>query len=125
MNSSFNKLRGRGLRDWLGALALLGLLARALIPVGFMPMQLQGKVQMVLCAPQGQGATHQHHAPRGSSDSTPCPFAASAAALAPQPFLVAPAASWLRVASLCTLYCSLTKAAPLRHAAARGPPTDA
>lgn len=121
---SFDKLRRRGWRDWLGALALLGVLARALVPVGFMPMQLQGKMQMVLCAPQGRDAIHQHNAPRGSSEGAPCLFAASAAALAPQPFYTPPAAGWLCVASVCSSYCSPTRAAPLRHAAARGPPAN-
>lgn len=124
MDSSFNKLRRRGWRDWLGALALLGLLARALVPVGFMPIQLAGKLQVVLCAPQGQDARQRHHVPRGGSLSTPCLFAASGAALAPQPCHSAPAASWLCVASIRSLCCSLARAAPLRHAAARGPPAD-
>lgn len=123
MNGSFNLLRRRGYRDWLGALALLGLLARALIPVGFMPQQVQGQIQLVLCSSQGADSIHTQHAPR-SSASVPCLFAAGGAALAPAPCQGAPSASWLPVTNDGQHYCAPANAAPLRHAAARGPPAN-
>ena len=123
MNLTFNVLRRRRWREALGALALLGVLARALIPVGFMPMQIQGQVQLVLCSPQSVDLTHQHQAPRGTA-TQPCLFAASVAALAPHSCNEAVTATLLTLRGASTRDLSPPRAAPWRHAAARGPPIE-
>jgi hypothetical protein len=123
-SSSFDRLRRRGWRDGLGALALLGLLLRALLPAGFMPTSAHGEVRLVLCSVPGAALAHSGHLPSGSSDNTPCPFAASASAPAPQLCKSARAPILLRVARVSPLYRSPSDTAPLRHTAARGPPLE-
>ena len=125
MSGTFRAMRRRSWRDWLGALALLGLLTRALLPVGFMPVSLHGQMQLVLCTPQNAEIAHPHQAPRGGSASVPCLFAAGGSALAPQPCLGPPAAILLTLTNVPSPHCSVPAAPPLRHAAARGPPINA
>jgi hypothetical protein len=122
MNSSFNTLRQRGWRDWLGALALLGLVMRALVPAGFMPAPVHGEVRLVLCSVPSAGAARTDQLPRSGSDNAACPFAASGTAMAPQPRNGACAPILLSLVRLDPLYRAPPDAAPLRHAAARGPP---
>jgi hypothetical protein len=123
MNLTFTVLRRRRWREALGALALLGVLVRALIPVGFMPMQFQGQVQLVLCSPQSVDLTHQHQAPRGTVRH-PCLFAASVAAPAPHSCNEALTVTLLTSRGACARDDSPPRAVPWRHAAARGPPLE-
>jgi hypothetical protein len=122
--SSFEKLRRRGWRDWLAALALLGLLLRALVPAGFMPASAHGEFQLVFCSVPGDGLVHSGHLPRGATDNTPCPFAASATAASPPLSKVARTPMLLSVVGISPLYRAPPDSAPLRYAAARGPPLE-
>jgi hypothetical protein len=124
-NSCFNVLRRGGWRDWLGALALLGLLVRALVPAGFMPAQLHGEVQLVLCSGDGGGPFGAHPVPGNGTDKLPCPFAASGATMAAPAHSAAPTFTFLAQAEVAARYHAPADAPPLRHAAARGPPLTA
>jgi hypothetical protein len=122
---SFNNLRRNGTRDWLGALALLGLLLRALVPAGFMPSPVHGEMRLVLCAVPGTDIARHEHLPRTGSDNLPCPFATGGAGAIPsaEPADLRPVVLSLLCAT--TLYRAPPGAAPLRHAAPRGPPVPA
>jgi hypothetical protein len=122
MYGAFNSLRYGSRHDWLCALALIGLLLRALVPVGFMPAPVHGEVRLVLCSAAGINASHQVPEPHGVSDHLPCLFAASCAAAAPAPAQLTVKLLFLGSSSPESSYRSPPSAAPARHTAARGPP---
>jgi hypothetical protein len=121
MYGVFHRLRYGAWREWLGALAVLALLLRALMPTGFMPSPVHGGMQLVLCSLSGTDVSPHERAPHGS-DKLPCPFAASGACAAPPAAPAPRLAVTLRLASATVSYRSPALAVPLRHAAARGPP---
>jgi hypothetical protein len=119
-------LRDGPMRERFAALALIAVMARALIPMGFMPVVVHGETQLMFCDNGGPGSGHHGH--DGHSGSTPgadapCPFAISGSA-APLPvtigFSLADAAP--RTAAPFVARSSLPKAPP-RHTAPRGPPS--
>jgi hypothetical protein len=95
MKLEIARFRHRGTRQWAGALVLLAVFARALIPVGYMPAAGHDGMQMVLCsagllAQVPNAADHSGHTlPHGDSI---CPFAQSAGgALLPALVIATPA----------------------------------
>jgi len=105
------------------ALALFASLARAAIPVGFMPAVNHHHVQLVICdGGNANAAHHAHHAHAGASSHSVCPFALSGGA-APLPEVldatVALAASVLTVPFFTR---TLDAETPPRYSAPRGPP---
>jgi hypothetical protein len=111
-------------RRRIAALALLAVLARALIPSGFMPVAGDGAMRLVVC----DGTMHHHPAPDGGhpgrqpTHESPCPFAASAGpGLLPLlPMLSFAAATSAETRSIPEF--SLPSEIPPRHRAPRGPP---
>jgi hypothetical protein len=136
--------RSAPMRKWLGALAVLVLAMRSLVPTGYMLAPVEGHLSVVICAvdaPLGAmtGAHHHHgahvhslsdaavagfaHASHHAANST-CPYAASsgallahAAAMVTAPYFVALQPESPRPDA------SIPAAVPLRHKAPRGPPT--
>lgn len=113
-----------------GLIALVML--RALMPVGYMPVAIDGHLDIVLCDGQGglPPASHAHHhhhggkgAPQGAVHGDEgCTYAQSAhAALAPTLDPGVARASPLVLASM-ALQQGLIAEAPFRHSAPRGPP---
>jgi hypothetical protein len=106
----------------LGVVALLVVLGRALVPVGFMPDLVNGELQLVPC--DGTMPAHHHHPGTPTpSPHTPCSFAMSGGAMlasAVQPVSDRPPAPQARSA---TPEFSLPSKAPARHSAPRGPPS--
>jgi hypothetical protein len=102
------------------AAALLAFVLRALVPLGFMPMQVNGETQMMFCH-------GMHHAVAGtphskSSADGPCAFAISGgAAPAPTPLATLPTAEAPHFDAVTALR-SADRPAPPRHLAPRGPP---
>lgn len=87
MRVTLSALRLARTRECCGALLVLALFARALIPVGFMPVASHGGLEMVLCdgsSGGALGADPAHPAPRGAHTDSSCPFAQSAG-VAPPP----------------------------------------
>ena len=111
------------MRGRLIVLALIAVVARGLIPAGFMPGSVDGHPQLVICNGHMAGmAQSDHHAHSGASADVLCPFAhcAAAAPLASLPGILpiyeaiaAPVASIER---------TLPAEIPRRYAAPRGPP---
>lgn len=124
MYGTFHTLRKRGWRDWLGALALFGLLVRAAVPVGFMPSPLYGELQLVLCSVADIDDAAHGHLPHGGSNNPPCPFAATGAGITPSPMAAATWPVLLTLSRPASAYRSTPDAAPPRHTAARGPPAS-
>ena len=119
-------LRRLSNRQWLAMLLSLALLARALIPVGFMPIVVDGTARLVLC---DGGVDHRGHASHPhSSGSTPsgdrhCPFALSGlTALLPATAGSLPTDA-MPDAPEAGAEDSVQTEPPRRHAAPRGPPT--
>ena len=112
------------MRRYVATLALIAMIARALIPTGFMPAVVHGKAQLMIC----HGGAHSavHHGDRGHAGShanTPCPFAISGGP-APLPATIdfslvhnAP-----ELATVSPEPAALPEA-PARYAAPRGPPS--
>jgi len=69
---------GRMMRNCFAVVALVASLCRALIPVGFMPMTVNGETRMMLC--DGGASRHMQpgHSGSHSTHLTYCPFAQSA-----------------------------------------------
>jgi hypothetical protein len=105
------------------AIAMLALVVRALVPLGFMPMQVNGATQMMFC----HGGLH--HAPATTPRSKvtgdgPCAFAVSGgAALQPTALAAIPAAESPRFLVLVASR-SADRDTPPRHHAPRGPPAQ-
>jgi len=128
MNGSWPKLGAGRLRKCLAALALIAVVARALVPVGFMPMVSHGETRIMFChdgmpghAAAADPASHSGH---GTTEQ-PCSYATSAGA-APLPATIdfslthaAPEAADAPVVIPALI------PAPARHAAPRGPPAQA
>jgi len=111
------------MRRDVATLALITMIARALIPTGFMPVVVHGEAQLTICHGAGDGfAHHGERGPAGPHSHAPCPFAVSGGA-APLPatidFSLAHAAPELAT----TLpECVALSGTPARYAAPRGPP---
>jgi hypothetical protein len=85
MDVRLNWFRAHGVRHWIGALAIVLLFARALIPAGFMLCALNGDTRLVLCSAavaDPYGLPDSHHGSTIGSDSS-CPFAVTAGGAPP------------------------------------------
>ena len=122
--------RNGRMRRAVALLALTAALARALIPVGFMPASVNGTVRIMFCEGGGhhhEGGTPPGHDPAGhhAAEQGPCPFALSGAA----PLLpgvlpgAAPAATVVELAAFPPS--APWREAPPRYSAPRGPPARA
>lgn len=112
------------MRGRLIVLALVAVIARGLIPVGYMPGSVDGHAQLVICNGHMAGMVQLgHHGHSGANADVLCPFAhcAVAAPLAAMPgiFPIYEAVS-LPVPSIER---TLPAEIPLRYAAPRGPPS--
>ena len=126
--------RSRAARHWVGAVAVLVLALRALVPTGFMLERVDGRLSVVLCAATAPtlampGMHHDmhlaghgvHHLMAAAS----CPFAlsggaslfASQALKVPEPYYMALHPARARAVD------SIPAPPPPRHQAPRGPPT--
>lgn len=111
-------------------LALVTVLMRALIPVGFMPVAADGTLRMMFC--DGGAGASGHHVHSGSTGHGPghrtsvdvsCPFALSAGA-APLPTLAGAAAGApLPPVAIAAPEVPARADLPPRNSAPRGPPT--
>ena len=111
------------LRSFAVTLALSAMLARAFLPVGWMPAA--GGGALVICG--STGAAHQTHQP-GRQHTSPsggmqlCPFAAAAHLAAPEPlFLVTSIAALMRDVRI-SATTVLSGHAPYRDQSPRAPP---
>jgi len=118
-------------RAWWVLALLAALLVRALVPAGFMPAVGAGSFALVFCEPGamalGPHAHHHHPGPdgtgRGTHSASPeCPFAQSAAPALPTLAAVAIAPPRIALVPAARRDDEVLTAAPLRYAAARGPP---
>jgi hypothetical protein len=117
--------RSRLPRTLIGALLVLALVYRAMIPTGFMPVtDARGVKQMVFCHGVAPADPSAPHAGAKAHDSV-CAFAASPPpapyagfSVTPQPAMVASRAPATAVPV------GITRSIP-RHSSPRGPPTDA
>lgn len=112
-------------RPWLAALILTAaLLLRVLVPAGFMPTALDGRVTLAICDGSGAlalaPAMHgMHHAPKHAATKNPCAFAdLSVPALGSVPPILLAAAIAFALASALTRRMPL---APLPAAHVRPP----
>jgi len=78
-----NRLRHGGERHWTAPFVLAMLCLRALVPVGFMLVPVDGRAVIVLCDSDAPSSAHRHgphhagHAHHTNSDPS-CPYAQSA-----------------------------------------------
>jgi hypothetical protein len=108
-----------GVSAWRVAL-VAALLLRALVPAGFMPAA--GSLALVFCEP-GAFAPHAHHAHHGGHGvAAECPFAQSAGPALPTLALAPPAHPLVSHVPAVGREPGARCDAPLRYAAARGPP---
>jgi hypothetical protein len=125
MDVRLNWFRADGVRRWIGALAIILLFARALIPAGFMVNALDGDTRLVLCSAavaDSSGLPASHHGSTTGSDSS-CPFAASAS-VAPPPAAIHFVAGESTAPLLSTRATpSVSVPPPPRYLAPRGPPS--
>jgi hypothetical protein len=126
--TSYEKLRRR-----FAALAIVAALARALVPVGFMPVMVDGTPKLMFCdghAAVGAhhvhgGMPHHEHAGGAKSADGPCVFALSAGA-APLPVVLAGTVPVTAADAFAPRSDQSTfTSPPRRHAAPRGPPAVA
>lgn len=102
------------------AAALLAFALRALVPLGFMPMQVNGETQMMFCHGMHHAAAGTPHS-KSSADG-PCAYALSGgAAVGPAELAALPTAEAPRFDAI-TAIRSADRPAPPRHLAPRGPP---
>jgi hypothetical protein len=125
MSSNWNGLRRGSLHERFAALALVAIISRALIPMGFMPVVVNGEAQLRFCSGVAGATDLIQHAHPGSTSSAdaPCVFAVSGGA-APIPAAVHIAVA--HVAPLLTVPLaehSILPEAPPRYTAPRGPPS--
>ncbi|MCX7058972.1 MAG: hypothetical protein NTZ79_17875 [Proteobacteria bacterium] len=110
-------------RQCLAGLALLALLVRGLIPVGFMPAQLGGATHLMFCHGTAMAMPDAGHSGSKPAAHGYCAYAASSgAALLPVLALQAPPIVPAAISAASPLS-SRVAAPPPRHSAARGPPT--
>lgn len=108
------------LTQGLVAAALLAFVLRALVPLGFMPMQVNGETQMMFCHGMHPAAAGTPHSK--SSSNAPCAYALSGgAALGSAPLATLASAESPRFEAVQALH-SAERPAPPRHRAPRGPP---
>jgi hypothetical protein len=128
MNSFRPTIRRQSLRGHLAVLALVAVVARSLIPTGYMPSMVDGHVQLVICeASVGGGVAHHghhgHHGQTHGAADSPCPFALSGGG-APLPGFTATTLATAAVASHSVFIPSApVLEAPARYTAPRGPPS--
>jgi len=127
MNRNWAGLRHGRMRECLAALALVAVMARALIPVGFMPVVVHGDTQLVFCDGVIPGSAHHgHHGHPGptSISDAPCPFAISGGATPlPAPIDLSLADAAPQTTATPTVAQTSLSEAPPRHTAPRGPPS--
>ena len=113
-------------REPVAALALIALIARALIPLGFMPGVVDGRPRLVICDGRMSGSADLgRHGRPGSSAETPCPFAHCWGAAPPPSTLGVSLASTAPMIAVPFIERTVPAGAPPRYSAARGPPSPA
>lgn len=126
MSGNWTLLRRGSLHECFAALALVAVISRALIPMGFMPIVVNGEAQLRFCTGGAGGATHldQHGQPGSTSTAdAPCVYAVSGgAAPIPTAIHIAHAHAAPRLAVPLADQSALPEAPP-RHTAPRGPPS--
>jgi hypothetical protein len=109
-----------------GALLLLALFARGMVPAGFMPVYTTGGLQVVLCDGYSYGAhlgSHDHPTTPGSHGDGGCPYAQNVSGGAPSAALRAPEFLPLLLTPSSQFLDRFSPGTELpRHAAPRGPP---
>lgn len=126
MRFSMLRLRGSRATECWGALLLVALFARALIPTGFMPAATTGGLQLIVCQGNEAGIWSKEGGSAGShiaGHDLSCPFFQSAVGgptpTAPQANLFQPLALD-SVPEIDSRY--LPDTHPLRYSSPRGPP---
>jgi hypothetical protein len=125
MSGNWTLLRRGFLHECFAALALVAVISRALIPMGFMPIVVNGETQLRFCSGVAGAAHLDEHGQPGSTSTAdaPCAFAVSGGA-APIPtaihFTLAHVAPLLAVPLVDQ---STLPEAPPRYTAPRGPPS--
>jgi hypothetical protein len=111
------------LREWIAALALLGVLVRALIPVGFMPVAAVDGTHLMFCHAADPHPS-RHSGTQGVAESH-CAFALGSSG-APTPAPVTATVTVTPEAPACEgRASSAPNTTPARHCAPRGPPAAA
>ena len=116
-------MRSSRLRSAIAALALLALLGRALIPVGFMPVASHGATHLMFCH---GGAAHAPAAGQGRTRhgaEAPCSYALSGGPALLAELTLPPLAALPDAQPEVAALPGPRASAPPRHAAPRGPPT--
>lgn len=112
------------MRGRLVVLALVAVLARGLIPTGFMPGSVEGHSQLVICNGHMAGMVQlDHHGHTGANANVLCPFAhcAGAAPLGATPD-ISPTYAAISI-PVPLIERTIPAEAPLRYTAPRGPPS--
>jgi hypothetical protein len=125
MSSNWTLLRRGRLHECFAALALVAVISRALIPMGFMPIVVNGEAQLRFCSGVAGGTDLAHHAHPGSTSTAdaPCVFAVSGGAAAiPTAIHFALTDVAPRLAVPLAEQSTLPEAPP-RYTAPRGPPS--
>lgn len=81
---TFRTTRGAPLRAWLALIVLVAVMARGLVPAGWMPnITGDGSAPLIIC--QAGGLEHHHQSPSNRPDAhhDTCVFAGLSAALGP------------------------------------------
>jgi len=126
MARQWTTVRGGPMRARFAALALIAVVARALVPMGFMPVVVHGQTQLMFCDNGMPGSAHHGHDGHSGSApgaDAPCPFTISGGA-APLPTTIdfAPTGAAPRATAAAVAHTALPEAPP-RHTAPRGPPS--
>ena len=122
--------RSGATRRWIGALAVLVLALRALVPTGFMLAQAGGHLTVVVCPAAAPTLTmagmHHHagaHAAHHLAAAASCPFALSGGAMLVSQALTTPDPYYVGLQPVpAPTVVSHPAAPPPRHQAPRGPP---
>ena len=79
MSGNWTLLRRGFLHECFAALALVAVISRALIPMGFMPIVVNGETQLRFCSGVAGAAHLDEHGQPGSTSTAdaPCMFAVS------------------------------------------------
>jgi len=126
MRRNGRNFRREPVREHFAALALIALIARALIPLGFMPDVVDGQPRLVICNGRMSGSADLgRHGRSGSSAETPCPFAHCGGA-APLPSTLDVSLAYTTpMIAVTFVERTVPAGAPRRYSAPRGPPSPA